>query len=413
MSTNNTTPDLNDPFGAHAAPVVENTVVQGSVDAEPVASQSVTHNPYLENHTQRQEASLDGGAPKLADPRGRGVNKKAMTFMVVGGGALALLTALAIGSVFGGKKTEAPSEERVPIPEAPSEPVAPAAGMPAAGAAIDPNAKPIEVVDNKPAAPIDEPMPPAQPAPPAVQPAQPVLPPPDPIVERRKESGGLVDGGGAEAESVAGGAIDKGSVAMMKNRDFMLVRGTYIRCILETRIITDVPGFASCVTTEPVYSVNAKKLLLPKGSKVSGKFNDSGPTGPRINVVWDRILTPNGYDVRLKSPGVDALGGAGHLGDFRSHWASRIASAVLVSMVADAFKYAGAKYGEASTTLTAENGSKQTNPYDSATSKTIQDVAKDQISRYGARPSTVTINQGTLINIYTARDIDFSSVIRN
>jgi type IV secretion system protein VirB10 len=35
------------------------------------------------------------------------------------------------------------------------------------------------------------------------------------------------------------------------------------------------------------------------------------------------------------------------------------------------------------------------------------------VGRYAARPSTVTINQGTVINIYTARDIDFSSVIQN
>jgi type IV secretion system protein VirB10 len=153
--------------------------------------------------------------------------------------------------------------------------------------------------------------------------------------------------------------------------------------------------------------------LLPNGSKISGKYSAASPTGPRIGVIWDRILTPTGYDVRLRSPGVDALGGAGHEGDFRSHWLSRMGSAVLISMISDAFKYAGQQYGDSSSTITSGNGTTQTNPYDSTTAKTIQDIAKDQVGRYAARPSTVTINQGTVINIYTARDIDFSSVIQN
>jgi type IV secretion system protein VirB10 len=28
------------------------------------------------------------------------------------------------------------------------------------------------------------------------------------------------------------------------------------------------------------------------------------------------------------------------------------------------------------------------------------------------RPATVTINQGTVVNVYVAKDVDFSSVLR-
>ena len=403
MNTNDKMPDLKDPFTGNVSPdsTHENTPLAHDHPA-------IESNTYVQSHQQRQnEDALDSAAPALADPRSRGVNKKAITFMAIGGVLLAALTAFAINSFFGGTKTEKPVDEQVSIPDAPVETRAAAAPMPMVKpntVQVDPNAKPIEVVpaNNQP----------VQQNTTVVQNPPPI--PVDPTLERRRAPGGLVDGMDSNsAPATAGGDVETGSVSVLKNRDFMLVRGTYIRCVLETRIITDVQGFTSCVTTEPVYSINGKRLLLPNGSKISGKYSAASPTGPRIGVIWDRILTPTGYDVRLRSPGVDALGGAGHEGDFRSHWLSRMGSAVLISMISDAFKYAGQQYGDSSSTITSGNGTTQTNPYDSTTAKTIQDIAKDQVGRYAARPSTVTINQGTVINIYTARDIDFSSVIQN
>ena len=46
------------------------------------------------------------------------------------------------------------------------------------------------------------------------------------------------------------------------------------------------------------------------------------------------------------------------------------------------------------------------------TANTLKQQAINQLERNNARPNTVTINQGTLINIYTAQDIDFSSVMQ-
>ena len=96
-------------------------------------------------------------------------------------------------------------------------------------------------------------------------------------------------------------ATETTSAQFLQHPDALLLRGTYIRCILESRIVTDVPGFASCVVTEPVYSVNGRRLLIPKGSKISGRYNGE-PTGPRVAVTWDRITTPTGVDVTMIEP---------------------------------------------------------------------------------------------------------------
>lgn len=194
----------------------------------------------------------------------------------------------------------------------------------------------------------------------------------------------------------------------LQHPDRLLRRGTFIRCVLESRIITDMPGFTSCIVTEPLYSFTGKKLLLPKGSKVMGKY-DMEPNGPRVAVVWDRIVTPDGIDVNMASPGVDTLGGAGHPGRYSAHWGSRIGAALLISLFSDAFKYAAAKHGPPQTAIS--NGVVTQSPFESNTAETVQQLANEAVRRQANRPATVTINQGTVLAIYVARDVDFTDVI--
>ncbi|WP_314102654.1 TrbI/VirB10 family protein [uncultured Stenotrophomonas sp.] len=200
---------------------------------------------------------------------------------------------------------------------------------------------------------------------------------------------------------------DVSSAAFIRSPDALLVRGTYLRCILETRIITDFAGYTSCLLTEPVYSINGRTLLLPKGSKIYGSYG-GGPVGERVEVIWDRITTPNGIDVAMSSPGIDGLGGAGMPGQYSAHWGSRIASALMISLIADAFKYAAAENGPETTTITGSGLAVQS-PYESATARQMERLAGEALSQ--RRPPTVTINQGTRINVYVAKDVDFTDVL--
>lgn len=232
----------------------------------------------------------------------------------------------------------------------------------------------------------------------------------DSIGEMRKENTPLVENTGQENGGIPVVVTAQSSAKYLQNRDKLLVQGTYLRCILETKIVSDIPGFTSCVITEPIYSVSGKYELIPKGSKVLGQYGATNPTSNRLGVVWDRVITPEGVDVNLKSPGVDNLGASGHVGKFQSHWGSRLASALLISMISDGFKYVGAEYGPQGATEVTDS-STITNPYESETANTLKQQAINQLERNNMRPNTVTINQGSLINIYTAQDIDFSGVV--
>jgi type IV secretion system protein VirB10 len=159
--------------------------------------------------------------------------------------------------------------------------------------------------------------------------------------------------------------------------------------------------------TEPVYSFDGRALLLPKGSKVLGKYQ-AEPNGSRVAVVWDRIITPNGINVDMSSPGVDPLGGAGYPGYVDSHWGSRISAALLISMLSDAFSYEAAEHGPR--TASISNGVVVETPFQSRTADTLQDLAGQAVRKAANRPVTVTINQGTIVDVYVTRDVDFSGV---
>jgi type IV secretion system protein VirB10 len=202
----------------------------------------------------------------------------------------------------------------------------------------------------------------------------------------------------------------KTSAQPLTNPDSIMVRGTFIRCVLQTRIISDYPGFASCVVTEPVYSFTGKHLLLPKGSKVLGKYREKPIIGNRLAVVWDRIITPNGIDVNMSSPGVDDLGSSGNPGYLDSHWGSRITAALLISMLSDGFSYEAAEHGPKTTALAGSGVAVET-PFQSNTAQTLQNLSSQAVQSAANRPATITINQGTVIDVYVAKDVDFSGVV--
>ena len=383
-------------------------------------------NPY-EAARHVPEPDLDANAPYLRSADVQRLNRKALMFLA----GIIVLMLLVVFWIFSGglssKTEEAQARakgEQVVIPAAPRD--LPELPPEAAPVAVEPDLPPLPVVeDTAPSAASMMAMPTGMPERQELS-----------LRERRMLDMATTFGEGANPGAIAPAeAADPGmaqyaalmgqgqapvapreppdgvtSAKPLYNPNTLLLRGTYIRCVLESRVITDVPGYTSCVVTEPVYSVNGKRLLLPRGSKVMGSYNSEAIIGERAAIVWDRITTPTGMDVNMRSPGTDMLGSAGNPGHYSAHWAQRISSALLISLLSDAFKYAGAKNGPQETAVV--NGAIYQNPYESNTARTMERLANMALDRNMARPPTVTINQGTILNVYVARDVDFSAVMR-
>ncbi|MEQ7545419.1 TrbI/VirB10 family protein [Xanthomonas campestris] len=362
------------------------------------------NNPYFARQQAAAEPDLDANEPVLRSSDMKRLNRKALVF-------LALLAGLLLLAIFW--LANRSSEDSAPVKPRTETVVAPA--LPQSMTA------PVEMAPvplaQQPSLPPLPPMPTDESEIVASAPQQPRGPT---LLERRilaeqSATAGSSDGPGLPGEpSAQPRGQEQEQVTLAKpisNPDGLLVRGTYIRCILETRIISDFGGYTSCIVTEPVYSINGHNLLLPKGSKMLGQYGAGEPTTQRLQVVWDRVTTPTGLDVTLMGPGIDTLGSAGHPGDYNAHWGNKIASALFISLLSDAFKYAAAEYGPETTTIGVGSGIVTQRPFESNTAESMQQLAQQAMEKSGRRPATLTINQGTVLNIYVAKDVDFSAVL--
>ena len=357
-------------------------------------------NPYYGGRRHEADPDLDADAPVLRSSDVQRLNRKALVFLAGIIGLLAIMTFWLLNRA--GDDTEQARPERqqaVVVPELPQGNVT-APPIETVPDAADMAVPPLPVEAEEGAAGRGVAYAPSGPQPPS-------------LVDRR--IGGMegsATGGSTAAVSASATRTAESSAQYVSSPDALLVRGTYLRCVLETRIVTDIPGFTSCIVTEPVYSINGRNLLLPKGSKILGRY-EQGADIARVAVIWDRVITPTGIDVSMQSPGVDGLGGAGHPGDYDGHWASKISSALLISLISDAFSWAAAEHGPPSTaTIIGPGGTTVVEqPFESATARSMERLANQALARSASRPGTVTINQGTVVNVYVAQDVDFSGVL--
>ena len=256
-------------------------------------------------------------------------------------------------------------------------------------------------------------------------------PKPDPILEMRLGGGVLVNDGGNVGQPEQGntaqasyGGVPKGfgnesnanerelnftgttfsaRVASKRgDRTLLLTRGTTIPCVLVTKIVTDHAGLTKCQATKDVWSANGKTVLIERGSVFLGEQTAAMLQGQaRVAVRWTQMETPKGILVDIDSPSVGKLGAAGNAAWVNHHFWKRFGGSIMISLIGDfsngLSKRISRKSGSNDFTL-EETGS------------SMDEIAAEAIKNSINIPPTGTINQGALLNIMVARDIDFSSV---
>ena len=188
-------------------------------------------------------------------------------------------------------------------------------------------------------------------------------------------------------------AVRPGRLASQR---YLLPKGAFIDCTLETAIDSSLPGMTTCIAATDTFSADGKVVLLERGSKFIGETRGQVQQGStRLFVLWTEARAPSGVVVPLDSPGTDELGRAGLMGEVERHFWQRFGAAILVSMIDGAAQSA------------QRSGNGGTVVLDPASS---QEVATEALKGTINIPPTLLKNQGDRIQILVARDLDFRSV---
>ena len=177
-----------------------------------------------------------------------------------------------------------------------------------------------------------------------------------------------------------------------------------ITCIMDTMVITGASGEApfQCHLEHDVLSPTSV-VLMEAGTQVLGYYKSIVGQGQnRVVAITAHARTPNGVVVPLGGPVADELGAAGVEGSVDNHWGARLGGALLLALVDNAVSLgqsALSKDGSTSINLNAGGGG-------------VGSLSQQLLSQTINIPPTITVPQGTRVQLWVTRFIDFSGSYR-
>lgn len=204
-------------------------------------------------------------------------------------------------------------------------------------------------------------------------------------------------------QKVSSQAVKPVEATAMGDLSTVIAQGNFIHAILEPATNSDLPGSLRGIVSEPVYSENGSRILIPRGSRLIGEYKSGMQQGQsRIFIVWSRLLTPLGISIQLGSSGVDSLGVAGvGADDINRHFWQRFGTASLLSMI-------GISAGGSSSDL--ENS---ISAYRSAVANSFSQSANQSLQQDNNIAPTLKTWQGKPIMVFVAKDLHFASVMKS
>lgn len=200
----------------------------------------------------------------------------------------------------------------------------------------------------------------------------------------------------------------------------VILQGKVIDAVLETAINTDFPGYLRGIVSSDVFAEAGRKVLIPKGSRLIGKYDTEVKFGQgRVFVVWTRVIRPDGIDIILGGDdmvGIDLLGRTGIVGDLDNRFMDIFGSAILLTTIQVAFaELASSAVGGESTTTTSNTAVGSTSTVGDPASMAVAEAVvglgnsfKNITEQYFSTKPRVTIKQGTHLKVYVNKDIYFT-----
>lgn len=186
---------------------------------------------------------------------------------------------------------------------------------------------------------------------------------------------------------------------------YRLQAGTVLPAALLSAIDSNLPGDILGVVTHDVYdSVDQRHLLIPRGSRLVGRYDHQTAVGQdRLLVGWERLFLPDGTSLTLPAlPGVDAAGRAGLHGRVDNHLWRVFGNALLLSVVS-----AGAQLSQPQESTQFGQAASPRQVASAALGQELSAVAIEILRRGANLAPTIRVPAGTAFSVLLAGDLTF------
>lgn len=181
-----------------------------------------------------------------------------------------------------------------------------------------------------------------------------------------------------------------------RSRGLVLHQGKIIPAVLGRELNSDLPGRITAYVSTDVFESEGR-LVIPKGSALVGRYDSGVKVGQnRLMFAFERLILPNGFSFDLPAAGgADLAGAAGMAGKVNNHFLRMFGSSLLIAFLADRTKQ------PSNVTQVGSTGPA------TAAGQVLTDVSKSILERNRTIQPTITIEQGTRINVEVVADMVF------
>ena len=183
---------------------------------------------------------------------------------------------------------------------------------------------------------------------------------------------------------------------VIANPSNTILQGTMIQAVMETALDSSLPGQTRAVVSEDVYSVDGARLLIPRGSRLIGRYRAGVDIAQRrVTIAWDRIILPAGQTVQISSFGGDELGRSGVTGFVDTRFAERFGSAALISLISAAPSAAASEVQDETAADVLED-----------VGDDLADATDSVIGDYLSIGPVIYVDQGARVTVMVDRDLE-------
>jgi len=177
-------------------------------------------------------------------------------------------------------------------------------------------------------------------------------------------------------------------------------QGTIIPAILENAINTDLPGDILARVSQNVFdSQTGKNLLIPQGTLLIARYNSSVSYAQhRVQIVWDSLIRPDGFQITLGSNSADKSGMSGQAAKYSENWFEYLKAAGIITL----FSIANAKMTETAAEVATPESSGN---IAAANSSFVNQTGDNLISRAMNIQPTLTVDNGTQVNVMLNKNL--------